>query len=394
MKRVVVAGLLAAPVLTFGGCTAMALLVGGAGGARADECGSGGAGVAAVSTTFTDGQVSGLSGEQAGNAAVIVNAGRALGVSRRGQTIAVMTALGESGLRVLDRGDRVGPDSRGLFQQRGNGAWGSYADRMDPAVSSTNFFRAMVKVTGWEQMPPTLVANAVQRNADPGYYAQFWDDAVGVVEALAGTTARAVTADAALPAKAGASFDLGPVRPQTRALVEQVAPMFGVTTVYGFREADAHPDHPSGLAADLMVGLSADGHARGTRVATYLQAHAAGLGVAYVIWDQRIWSVKRAGQGWRPMEDRGSPTQNHKDHVHVTVSGDASSGSLPAGSGCVTDQDPAGPVVSGGWARPADGPVTSGFAMRYHPTRHVYRRHEGDDIGAPCNAPIYAARAG
>jgi hypothetical protein len=33
-----------------------------------------------------------------------------------------------------------------------------------------------------------------------------------------------------------------------------------------------------------------------------------------VIWRQRI----NSGTGWRAMEDRGSITQNHYDHVHVS----------------------------------------------------------------------------
>lgn len=36
----------------------------------------------------------------------------------------------------------------------------------------------------------------------------------------------------------------------------------------------------------------------------------------YVIWRQRINT--RDGRGWRMMEDRGSITQNHYDHVHVS----------------------------------------------------------------------------
>jgi hypothetical protein len=42
-------------------------------------------------------------------------------------------------------------------------------------------------------------------------------------------------------------------------------------------------------------------------------------GVSYVIYSQRIWSVDRAGEGWRYMSDRGSSTANHYDHVHVTT---------------------------------------------------------------------------
>lgn len=81
--------------------------------------------------------IAGYEHEQLVNAAHIMQAGEALGLSARDQTIGVMTAMGESSLRVLDHGDAAGPDSRGLFQQRDNGAWGSYEDRMDPFISAT-----------------------------------------------------------------------------------------------------------------------------------------------------------------------------------------------------------------------------------------------------------------
>lgn len=129
--------------------------------------------------------VAGYSGEQLVNAALIVNAGKALDLSVKGQTIGVMTAMGESGLQVLDRGDGPGPDSRGLFQQRDNGAWGSYSDRMNPTISATNFFKALQTVPGWESLSPTEAAHRVQRNADPFHYERYWADAVAVVASVA-----------------------------------------------------------------------------------------------------------------------------------------------------------------------------------------------------------------
>ena len=131
--------------------------------------------------------VAGYSAEQVGNAASIVAAGRTMGLSVRDQTIGVMTALGESSLTVVDHGDVAGPDSRGLFQQRANGAWGSLADRMDPTTSATSFFTALTAVAGRDSMEPTRVAHAVQRNADPSYYTTYWDSAVAVVSALTPT---------------------------------------------------------------------------------------------------------------------------------------------------------------------------------------------------------------
>lgn len=130
-------------------------------------------------------EVDGYEGVQLKNAAMIMKAGADLGLPARGQTIGVMTAMGESGLRVLNFGDKVGPDSRGLFQQRDNGAWGSLEDRMDPYKSATSFFEVLKGIDGWESMKPTLAANAVQRNADPMHYKQYWPAAENVVTALA-----------------------------------------------------------------------------------------------------------------------------------------------------------------------------------------------------------------
>ena len=99
-----------------------------------------------------------------------------------------MAAMGESGLRVLDYGDGPGPDSRGLFQQRDNGAWGSYSDRMDPSISATNFFKALLQVSGWESLTPTEAAHRTQRNDDPNHYTKYWDAALKVVDAVSGAT--------------------------------------------------------------------------------------------------------------------------------------------------------------------------------------------------------------
>lgn len=147
-----------------------------------------------VSTTGVDPtalrvqQVGAYGSEQLANAAAIIKAGQGLGLSVRDQTIGVMTAIGESSLRVVDHGDTAGPDSRGLFQQRANGAWGSYADRMNPTVSATSFFTALAGVQGRDSVSPTIVAHTVQRNADPQHYTKYWDDAVAIVSGLTGTS--------------------------------------------------------------------------------------------------------------------------------------------------------------------------------------------------------------
>lgn len=104
------------------------------------------------------------------NAACVVAAASEQGLGPDAQLIGITTALGESGLTVLDYGDDAGPDSRGLFQQRDNGAWGSLAERMDPFRSAENFFIALEDVDGWQSMTPSEAAHEVQRNADPDHY--------------------------------------------------------------------------------------------------------------------------------------------------------------------------------------------------------------------------------
>ncbi|HPA81791.1 MAG TPA: peptidoglycan DD-metalloendopeptidase family protein [Thermoanaerobaculales bacterium] len=138
-------------------------------------------------------KVGAYQGEKVLNAAYVIKAGQALGLDAKSITIGVMTAMGESSLRVLDYGDGAGPDSRGLFQQRANGAWGSYSDRMDPTISSTNFFKALMQVPNYLSLEPTIAAHKTQRNADPYYYTPFWAPAVEMVSVL--------TADPGLLAK-------------------------------------------------------------------------------------------------------------------------------------------------------------------------------------------------
>lgn len=194
--------LIGVPGIFLGSILSLTLLTGpadGSGGSTSASCGS-------VSVTSVDGKsIEGYSEDQLKNAAAIIAAGKSLSLSVRGQTISVMVAIGESALRVLDYGDGPGPDSRGLFQQRENGAWGSYADRMDPTISATNFIKGLQAVPGWESLEPTIAGHRVQRNADPYHYEKFWSEAVKIVEALADGTVPA--GDCAIAGKSGSGDD-------------------------------------------------------------------------------------------------------------------------------------------------------------------------------------------
>ncbi|WP_299039851.1 M23 family metallopeptidase [uncultured Pseudokineococcus sp.] len=214
MKASGVLALVAIPAVLLGGCMSGTAVLGGAALARQQaeqaRCAGTSPGALVDVAGVPTSAVAGYSGEQLVNAAHIMNAGAQAGLSVRDQTIGVMTAMGESSLRNIDYGDwetrgvRNADGSRttslGLFQQQGNGAWGSYADRMDPSRSATSFFRVLAEVEGREQMAPTRVANRVQRNDDPEHYTRWWDPAVAVVDALTTSGALASSGAAVLPA--------------------------------------------------------------------------------------------------------------------------------------------------------------------------------------------------
>jgi hypothetical protein len=96
-------------------------------------------------------------------------------------------------------------------------------------------------------------------------------------------------------------------------LYRAVCAAFPALTTYG--GYDPHGEHVDGRAIDFMITDSSLGQA----VADYVLANAGALGVRDIIWSQRIWTPEQASSGWRYMEDRGSATANHYDHVHVAV---------------------------------------------------------------------------
>jgi hypothetical protein len=91
------------------------------------------------------------------------------------------------------------------------------------------------------------------------------------------------------------------------------------TSFLGLRSSSGY--HGEGRALDCMISNTTVGW----DAANWLRANASKLGVMEVIYRQQIWTVQRSSDGWRSMEDRGSPTANHMDHVHVSVYGNSGS---------------------------------------------------------------------
>ena len=149
---------------------------------------SNGSTASCLPTATTGGRSITLDDDQRQNAAVIVSTGRKLEVPNRGLVVALATALQESTLRNLSTGHL---DSVGLFQQR-NG-WGSFGERTTPEISAALFFTGgrggqpgLLDVKGWQTMPVTAAAQAVQRSAFPFAYAKWEPLATSLVRSVVG----------------------------------------------------------------------------------------------------------------------------------------------------------------------------------------------------------------
>jgi cell wall-associated NlpC family hydrolase len=125
-----------------------------------------------------------LPAEQVPNARTIVATGISLDVPKKGQIIALATAMQESRLRNLNYGDR---DSLGLFQQRPSQGWGTAQQIRDPVYASERFYKELLKVNGWQQMTVTQAAQAVQKSGYPDAYAQWEELSTALQEAIAKT---------------------------------------------------------------------------------------------------------------------------------------------------------------------------------------------------------------
>ena len=109
------------------------------------------------------------------------------------------------------------------------------------------------------------------------------------------------------------------LQPQTAAFKEEIANLFGITSFSGYRPGDSG-DHGKGLAIDFMVPVSS---ALGDQIADYAIQNMASRGISYIIWKQRFYAPYPSKYGpaytWNLMPDRGSITENHYDHVHVSM---------------------------------------------------------------------------
>jgi peptidoglycan DL-endopeptidase CwlO len=114
------------------------------------------------------------------------------------------------------------------------------------------------------------------------------------------------------------------ITPRMREVRDEVDRRFGPFSAIGCYRPGSDGEHPLGRACDFMLSTggvmpAAASVQKGYDIAAWAQANASRLGIMYIIYRQRIWDVRMPSSGWVPMENRGSITANHYDHVHISV---------------------------------------------------------------------------
>ncbi len=278
------------------------------GGRPAPRCTVLGAGGASYEMTY----------EQAENAATISAVGTSRKMPERAVTIALATALQESGLRNIKHGDR---DSVGLFQQRPSQGWGTVEQIMDPVYSAGKFYDHLKDVPGYSRLPLTVAAQKVQRSGFPQAYAKHEPDASLLSAALTGRAAGALECEGPAAAQAG-----DPAK--VRAALERD---FGRGVLPRTEAAGAEVTDDKKAAQErrtvnvpVAAGAAADGKRRGWELAQWAVAHASTLRLERVAYDGREWVAGENDGEWRETGSDGKAGSGKKaaaaDVVIVTAS--------------------------------------------------------------------------
>ncbi|MFF0159206.1 heavy metal transporter [Streptomyces sp. NPDC005263] len=268
--------------------------------------GGGGAPGCKVVSGKGDGMTYEFTPEQAVNAATITAVGTGRGMPERAVTIALATALQESGLRNIEHGDR---DSLGLFQQRPSQGWGKPEEILDPTYSADIFYAHLAKVTDYQDLPLTVAAQRVQRSGFPSAYAKHEQDAKILAAALTGQSAATLTCEGRQTATSAA----GP-----EAVRSALARDFGRdalepagAVVSGAAGSTPTPSASAGSGGDgrtvtLSVpeetapGAGRSLRERGWQLAHWAVANASALHIDRVSYGGRQWAAGNTNSQWRP----------------------------------------------------------------------------------------------
>ncbi|GGN82698.1 hypothetical protein GCM10011579_070670 [Streptomyces albiflavescens] len=253
--------------------------------------------------------------EQAVNAATISAVGTSRGMSERAVTIALATALQESGLRNIRHGDR---DSLGLFQQRPSQGWGTTKQIMDPTYAAGVFYEHLAKVPGYSRLPLTVAAQRVQRSGYPQAYAKHEPDATLLAAALTGRAAATLTCEGrpdATPTGGADSVRAALVRDFGREVLQEAGADVGADGVSASPSAaaSASASHSTtgggGRTVTVPVRKEATSgtgaRQRGWELAHWAVANSSALHIERVSYAGQMWTAGSTDSEWRASGAQG-----------------------------------------------------------------------------------------
>ena len=231
-----------------------------------------------------------LTPQQADNAALIAAIALRRGLPARAATIALATALQESGLINLDHGDR---DSLGLFQQRPSQGWGTAAQVLDPVYSTGIFYDRLVKVPDYQTLAITEAAQAVQHSALPEAYAVHEDRSRAWASSLTGWSPAALSCTLRKAGAPGSTDAVLARAARDLGLTGTVAPPATTGTAAGSARVTAAAPV---VALDATPLVADDASRAGWATAQWAVAAAWTVGVDRVSVADQVWT--RGTDGW------------------------------------------------------------------------------------------------
>ncbi|MFI1562472.1 heavy metal transporter [Streptomyces sp. NPDC020490] len=269
--------------------------------------------------------------EQAVNAATIAAVGTGRGMPERAVTIALATALQESGLRNIEHGDR---DSLGLFQQRPSQGWGTPRQIMEPAYAAGVFYEHLGKVPGYTRLPLTVAAQRVQRSGYPEAYAKHEPDAKLLAAALTGHAAATLTCrgnpDTAAVQAGPDAVRSALVRDFGRDVLQDAGAEVGDRATPTPSPSPSPSSSPSAqdgtrtvtlpVAAGASPAKGGTAQQRGWQLAHWAVANASALHIERVSFAGREWTAGTSAPRWRATGTQSSgETGRTADAVRIVT---------------------------------------------------------------------------
>ncbi len=246
-----------------------------------------------------------------------------------------------------------------------DGVSNAFGAMIDKLKAWWNGFASALSFTSPDWLPGDPVTFALPKFATGGYTGDMAADTVaGVVHGGEYVIRKSSTtgiqnaypglldylnSNGALPGYASGGLVAG-----TAELGKIISQKFGISNIGGWRPADKYGEHSTGRALDVMTSDKATGDA----VKDFAVANASAIDLKWAIWQQRMWYP---GGTSKAMEDRGNPTQNHMDHVHIFSGAGIVAGLRGALKGDQADasaKGPGNPTYEAGGALDVMAPIT------------------------------------